>query len=144
MRVKRLYTDEERRKWRATIPWTDAEIAAAIREAGANEPPYVAGKREKLAAYFERSGHLSKWILVIALPYLVRKCFCCGKPALYRKGVWGMCRVHRDESPESFRAAAAARDARQLYVQRVLNDRDRVLRKKDAERIFHHYQKGKA
>jgi hypothetical protein len=89
--IVRSYAD-----WRSKIPWTDAEIVVALREVADDEQSeYLKEKRLKTAEYFDRTGRLSKFILGLALPLLVKQCEECGKVALYRVGVRGYCREHR-------------------------------------------------
>lgn len=113
VRYLRSYYD-----WRRKVPWTDAEIAAALREAATAEPnAYMAEKRRNAADFLERTGRLSSGLLGLALPFLVRVCdvvdasgHLCGKPALYRYGSHGRCRTHKALMPGECKRAFLERD----------------------------------
>lgn len=129
VRYLRSYQD-----WRDGIPWTDAEVAIALREAAAAEGnPYMAGKRLDAAAYLERTGKLSTGMLGLALPFLVKSCNVCGKTALYRYGHEGRCRAHRDVQPKFFQDKRRRQDAKGATVA----DAEARRRLQDAKDRFH-------
>ncbi len=81
--------------WRATVPWTNDQIAAALEADAAVAPnEYMRMKYQRLAEWV-RSGRLSSKALSQALPRLVKVCAVCQKVALYRMGNEGRCRAHK-------------------------------------------------
>jgi hypothetical protein len=95
--------------WRATIPWTDDQISAAL-DAEAEETErandtrgggsWLSDKLRRAAAHLRSTHRLSSWMLRYAVPRLVKSCGICGKTALYRYGSAGRCREHRKVVPE--------------------------------------------
>ena len=84
--------------WRATVPFTDDQIADAI-EAEANDVVSVnAFKARQYRFYADRcrAGFVSSRSLGMALGRLVKSCAICGRKALYRVGSNGRCSLHRD------------------------------------------------
>lgn len=83
-------------RWRASIPFSNAQIVAALREdaAGAYHE-FGRLKMTRAADHLERTGRLSSWMFRQALPRLIKRCAICGKVALYRYGLSGRCRTHR-------------------------------------------------
>lgn len=85
-------------EWRATVPFTNAEVAQAILD-GVAEAVYAddswrEAKRQQ-AAYLLAGGELHLADLHVALPRLVKRCQVCGRKALYRVGMYGRCSQHR-------------------------------------------------
>jgi hypothetical protein len=128
--------------WRDAVPFTDAEVCAALREAAAVEVnTFMAQKRLRAAEFLERTGKLSSGMLGLALPFLVRVCdivgpegALCGKPALYRYGSHGRCRAHKALIPEESRRAYLQRDQNAGAKNALYRDADR---EQDARRAFH-------
>jgi hypothetical protein len=93
--------DPERYKaWRATIPWTDEEIAAQIEKnadaivaANPNHNAYAITVLRQRAARV-RLGRVSSRDISEVIGSLASECF-CGKKSLYRWGFHGRCSDHR-------------------------------------------------
>lgn len=119
-------------EWRATIPFTNEEIAAAFRQIADEAPRAEESWREdrrQIAAYLEAGGLLTKAMLMPVLSRLVKTCAVCGRKAIYRYGTAGRCSKHRDvvpawEAEERRRFAARSRD---IAERRAMRD-DRDLR----------------
>lgn len=99
--LRKPLTPEGYAGWRATIRWTDEEIAAALEELATEIEPSAHRKHEaellrKHAVYLRQTGRLTMQILRGALPMLSKACNICGKKALYRTGDEGRCSKHRD------------------------------------------------
>lgn len=88
------------KRWRASIPYSDEEIAKAMEEAALAS---THGFQRNNALYYAKlirwRGVVSAKSLRVALPFLVKICAVCGAKALYRQGNYGRCREHR-EVPE--------------------------------------------
>lgn len=83
-------------EWRATIPFTNEQIVAAMREhAKIQMTPYWVERWNGFADHIEKTGRVGKAALGAALPFLVKYCAVCGKKALYRVGCEGRCSGHR-------------------------------------------------
>lgn len=95
-RPKRLFSPEEFARWRATIPFTDAQILEALEQhRDTHQVKYFRQCIDSTIRSFRKTGHLSKFILRVTVPLLVKWCGICGKVALYRQGTTGRCKVHR-------------------------------------------------
>lgn len=115
--------------WRATIPWTNEEIALALREAGANEPrDFLRQRHERAAVRLLETGRLCSAVLALALPVLVRVCRMCGKKALYRWGHEGRCSAHRDLRPQYIRERVTRLEDRQSDREQTSRTVDRLRR----------------
>lgn len=128
-----------REKWRAGIPWSNAEIADAIDQAADIVVPYNRERLREVAAYLRSSGRLSSRMLRVALPILVTTCGLCDRRALYRIGKVGRCRVHRDvgeafkdESNREIARASAIiyKDAREYDAQDIKRERFRLTKRR--------------
>lgn len=96
MRPRKM-SDGDYHRWRASVPFTNDQIADAIiesRRAVPNQTEWFLRRSEQLVAYV-RAGGLSGKILGMALPFLVKVCGVCGKKALYRRGPEGRCSAHK-------------------------------------------------
>jgi hypothetical protein len=104
--VVRELTDEVKAYWascRKDIPFTDQQIAEGFREASKTTPnPLrqqwligIATRMEEGRPYFPM-----KAFFTCVAPLLAKQCEVCGKTALYRWGINGRCRVHKDVKPE--------------------------------------------
>lgn len=122
-------------RWRATIPWTDGQIADAILETP-SPSEFMRHKVETAAAYV-RTGRLSGPLLAMALPFLVKACELCGKKALYRIGLVGRCRAHRDVPSAAKNARVATFEQRHFAIERAANDYDREQRKAESLKRLH-------
>tara|TARA_R110000824_G_C14784869_1_gene632451 strand:- start:35 stop:445 length:411 start_codon:yes stop_codon:yes gene_type:complete len=132
-------TDDAHRgylKWRKTIPWTDAEILAALRDEVQRSPnDWIRDARTVRADRFERSHRLSRFLLSQVIHVLVVRCEVCGKTAHYRVGVRGFCRAHRT-SPQRVNPArerrreqiATTHEDRRARLDTKLRARDRLRR----------------
>lgn len=85
-------------RWRATVPFTDEQIIAALLEHAARCPPGSGEARDHAfwADVVKRTGLTAK-AYRRALPILVKTCAICGKKALYRMGSEGRCSAHRSQ-----------------------------------------------
>lgn len=115
-------------QWRALVPWTNDEVAAALEVVMADLPDTTQGRflaqRLRWNVEWLRAGkHLTSKMLAMALPVLVKTCGVCGKTALYRIGNDGRCRAHKDVTP----AAIVAR-RRQVEAQRAEEEREQAHR----------------
>lgn len=82
--------------WRRSVPFTDTQIVAALRDLGNTVPSdFLKNRYYGLAAYLERTGRLSSIMLSLVVDRLITACACCGKKALYRAGNEGRCREHK-------------------------------------------------
>jgi hypothetical protein len=85
-------------EWRATIPFTNAEVAQAIldevAEAVCSQDEWKERQR-KVAAYLLAGGDLTPAELHLMLPRLIKRCNVCGRKALYRVKMEGRCSQHR-------------------------------------------------
>lgn len=126
--------------WRRTIPFTNAQVVAAIRaEAAAQPNAFMAARWAFKADYLERTGRLSSRTLASALGRLITVCACCGKKALYRQGVTGRCREHR-------LVPDAHVTARQERIEMFESEKRVALNEADRERrgfMGHHAARGK-
>lgn len=93
------FDPERYAKWRASIPWTDQEIAdqlikdaVAIESGPENKGTFPRLLRFRAARVLK--GHLSSWDVSRVADALVKVCW-CGKKALYRTGYEGRCSDHR-------------------------------------------------
>lgn len=87
------------RTWRATVPWSDAEIAAAFEAEADRCASNRGGKVVALRlgqALEARAGRLTRGLVEKAADLLVRVCDVCGAAAVYRSGFSGRCSAHRD------------------------------------------------
>lgn len=98
-------------QWRARFPWSDEEFGAAFDAEAAHHAarPFLVQRYQKLAALV-RAGHLMTFMLRIALPRLITRCGVCGGKALYRVGLVGLCREHKQVVPAEIAAYRARRD----------------------------------
>jgi hypothetical protein len=99
-------SEEAYRRFRATIPFSDEQIAAVLDELADEAPPtrrdgrpskWTAEMYRRLA-FQVRAGHMSGGIIRIVADRLVKTCP-CGRPALYRFGMAGRCSAHKAEKP---------------------------------------------
>lgn len=121
--------------WRAGVPFTDAEVIAALEQDAEHQPnDYMRQKRLRDANYLRRTGRLSSGILGLALPYLVRICSVCGKVALYRYGSHGRCKTHKWDAPADVRRAFKERDAMAGERGAMFDREDRI---RDAAKKHH-------
>lgn len=100
MSLKSAFNPERYKAWRATIPWTDEEIAAQIEKnadaivaANPNHNAYAITVLRQRAARV-RIGHVSSRDISEVIGSLASECF-CGKKSLYRWGFHGRCSDHR-------------------------------------------------
>lgn len=124
--------------WRARVPWTDEQIAAALDtlaaefEANAAGDPsvhdgtWLAARYRNYANFLRRTGKLVGQTLATALSVLVKTCGVCAldgieRVALYRTGYAGRCKQHR-MVPDAF-VAGRLREVARGYAQR---ERDRA------------------
>jgi len=121
-------------RWRKTIPWSDAEIIAALRDEAQRSPnDWVREARTARADRFERSHRLSNFLVAQVLHVLVVRCEVCGETAHYRIGSRGFCREHRT-SPQRLLPArerrreenARSHDDRLARLDKKLRARDRL------------------
>lgn len=106
-----------REKWRAGIPWSNAEVAEAIEQAAETVPAYNSARYRRLAEYLLGGGRVSSIMLRIALPVLVKTCGVCGKTALYRIGRLGRCRTHRDVPDRCVQEGRLARERGRTVIE---------------------------
>lgn len=164
-RMHALVRKNEQIKWRKTIPWTDAQIAAELR-AAADEilvlhpdcvPLLTLGNLEMArmclgvkvrkalgvvrrlrgtADYVEREGHISSKILGLVLPRLIQRCTLCGQTALYRYGTEGRCRAHRLDIPVRVQQFMNRRAAKNQWLDRLNLTIDRERKSADRTKAF--------
>ena len=128
--------DERVAAWRAQISFTDVQIAEAIREEAAiyddtHDGRFLRQRFEKLAAHLLKTGRLSKHMLRIALPRLVKYCALCGKTALYRYGTDGRCSKHRLERPAWMAGWNQIRENREDTYMSGVQDKERGKKLQD-------------
>ena len=120
--------------WRKTIPWTDAEIIAALRDEVQRSPnDWIKDARTARADRFEQSHRLSKFLLSQVIHVLVVRCEVCGEAAHYRVESRGFCRAHRT-SPQRVLPArervreeiATSHEDRRARLDTKLRARDRL------------------
>lgn len=116
-------------RWRATVPFTDEQIASAL-EMVASEwlaagEPFKAERYQRLAA-FTRTGKLLRVALSQALPYLILKCAMCDRKALYRHGSEGRCRLHRAVTTDYIAGRESRQRKRDQFFDRINVERDRA------------------
>lgn len=115
------------RRWRACIPWDNAQIEIALREEAAVQPTEFMRNRYLQRADGLARGYLRQATVNAVLGRLVKVCVVCGASALYRIGYTGRCRQHRMVGLAEARKNVTARgDA--LAVQRDKVDRELRLR----------------
>jgi hypothetical protein len=118
--------DQRYQRWRASVPWTDDQIACAIEEQASHLPLGPMRSTMILAAADVRDGErISIKIFSWAVPVLVTTCGICGKPAMYRMGTIGRCSAHRDVPTKGFLHRRRTFDARRGYVEHVRDEHDR-------------------
>lgn len=120
--------------WRANIPWTNAEIVAAL-DAEAERVPneFLREKRLAQARWLEQTGRLSSRALRAVLPALITQCVGpdCSRPALYRIGRLGYCRIHKISPTAAYPARAAQRERQDSAWERAAREGDRQRRQKE-------------
>lgn len=129
-------------EWRASIPFSNEQIAAALDRAAAESAthaPKTAAKYQALAARLRETGRPWAQLVRAALPYLVTKCAVCGKKALYRIEALGACSAHRDALRPLALRIRAAMDRNLGDYQAAMRDRERERR--SGER--HHDARGR-
>jgi|SRR5581483_5136499 len=128
-------SDDAYRRWRASVPWTNEQIAQAFEQLIANIPAqyadgYIVRGYQRCIDHARR-GHITSRMLSIVLPLLVTTCALCGKKALYRRGNEGRCTAHK-QVPERFSSARVARLERLRMAReqeiRVFDARDKARR----------------
>ena len=82
-------------QWRATVPWTNEEIALALEATAAVRAHEFTKQYWLTRAAAVRRDRVRNRDLAEALPFLIRRCAVCGKRALYRSGNSGFCREHK-------------------------------------------------
>lgn len=113
--------------WRATVPWTTAQIADGIRKASELcQRPYKRQTMQSWAEHIERTNRVSSHAVVTALPFLVLTCHFCARKALFRFGFFGACRAHRDHLVSANLARVAYIDARRSAFEKDLTEKDRA------------------
>lgn len=131
--------------WRASIPWSNDQIACAL-EARVAESP-LGDYRSLLitvAAQVRDGERFSKKVLNWALPLLVTTCGICGKSALYRMGTMGRCSLHRDAATAGVRYRQQVLDQQSGYVETLRTDQDRQAKAAARGRVFQHRRRQKA
>lgn len=100
MSLKGGFDPERYKAWRATIPWTDEEIATQIEKnadaivaANPTHNAYAITVLRQRAARV-RLGRVSSRDISEVIGSLASECF-CGKKSLYRWGFEGRCSDHR-------------------------------------------------
>lgn len=123
------------RAWRATIPFTDEQILLAIRQQRAALPSDdVRALWDRRVQHFLTTKRLSAWLFSTLLPYLVTTCGICGKKALYRSHLLGLCRTHR-----YIKSEAEVKRLRLLQVRHAHLSRERQVREAaEKKRNAHH------
>ena len=128
-------TDDSKRgyiRWRKTIPWTDAEILAALRDEVQRSPnDWIKDARTARADRFEQSHRLSRFLLSQVIHVLVACCEVCGKTAHYRVGSRGFCRAHRTSPQRVLPARERRREEIATLHEDRLARRDKKLRARD-------------
>lgn len=124
-------TLEERRlsftKWRATIPYTDKQIADAFTQQAddiRSIKPFLAIMYDK-SAQKALAGNLSGQMLWSVMPVLVKTCSVCGGKALYRRGSVGLCRKHKGIIPSSEAERNDSLDRKMMDIQAKRSDADK-------------------
>ena len=138
-------------EWRATVPYTDEQIATAlensISEPRACDKPAMRGMVQRLharramclasAEYLRKTGRLTAKMLYYAGAGLAKTCRICGKPAFYRYGADGRCEQHKTARPAWFVQQQARQTAHRDGFARFLQEKDQQLRVKDGLRALH-------
>ena len=132
-------SQESYERWRSSIPFSDAAIAAAL-EAEALDLE-VAGKtfwanrlRHRAARVLQ--GRVCSGDLRYSLGRLVTLCNVCGKTALYRYGNEGRCRKHKDDVPQVIVRQRMNYAAKHASFQADLQLRDQQQKAVDRLRLF--------
>jgi hypothetical protein len=126
-------------RWRQNIPYTNADIARALRLAaelrqGARRQFFSSEWLLERAAALEAGARLSKWDVKTAVGYMKLRCEVCGAVALYRFGVEGRCRAHRGVVPEWLAKWRAQKNAKNDAFAEVAHDKDRILKQRGTHR----------
>lgn len=85
-------------EWRASIPWTDEEICAALEQYLERLPVERGFEAFHVRRHLERlrrTGRLGAFTLRAVLPLLITTCAVCKRKAIYRHGCKGFCSYHR-------------------------------------------------
>ena len=97
--TRRLWTEADYRAYRERFPYSDEEILEALKvleeDADAEGNAYLANRYRRWQTF----DVFPPFVLRYVLPYLIKTCHVCGEKALYRRGLEGRCRTHRDVSP---------------------------------------------
>ena len=96
LRFSGRMSDEGFQAWRASIPFTNEQIASALEAEAAAAPNNFLAQRYQFNANRVRNGYLNSVIVRLVLGRLVTTCEICGKKALYMRGINGRCSAHRD------------------------------------------------
>ena len=128
------YNEESYRRWRARIPYSDAQIIAAIEKWRADNShgdkktdAYITMRANSMRGAIER-GYLSRSIFVAVLPYLVTHCAICDRSAHYRYGDEGRCREHRSVKPGWYGQWSARKDQKNAAASAQQNEFDQGMR----------------
>lgn len=134
-------SSEQVAKWRASLPWSDEEIAAALRrladEFESNGEQFMAIAYRNKAEWLLRTHMLYSTILRMAIPELIKTCnvvegdAVCGKTALYRTGTNGRCRKHRMVTCQEADARRRRIEERSSHEERegkIIDRQDRARR----------------
>jgi len=119
------------RAWRQSVPWSNAEVVAALRQ-DADEVPseWLAEKYRRRANKLEQGARLSSLDVRRVADRLITTCEFCGKKAFYRTKLSGRCREHRNMPSEARAYHEQRSDDRaeaQREAERKLVKRDRVV-----------------
>lgn len=97
--TRRLWTEVDYRAYRNRFPYSNEEILEALKvlaeEADAENNAFLANRYRRWQTF----EIFPPFVLRYVLPYLIKTCHVCGEKALYRRGLEGRCRTHRDVSP---------------------------------------------
>lgn len=138
---RKVYYDHQRylarpeaaEAWRARIPFTNAQVIAALQAIAAetHERSRAHWRAIKGAEWIAASGRLSQKLLNMAVPRLVTTCGVCRQPATRRYGYFGRCDRHAHLVPREVDASLERLTRRSADIAATKRQRDyRDLNKK--------------
>lgn len=131
------WSDARYAEWRKMIPYSDDDVAEALKmmaEGAEAEGNHFL--RDRYLSWLERGERhktFPPFVLKAVLPYLIKTCDICGAQALYRQGVEGRCRTHKDITTAGVRARRERFEDRS----RVIEEVERKRKITDHLRAFH-------
>lgn len=128
---------ERFQRWREIVPWTNEEIAVVLDSFAAQcdlDGNEFLAARNRYQAAWVRSGNLSSNLLGKVLSHLIKTCAVCGKTALFRKGNYGFCRIHKHVTPIAVDIRREREEARSADKAKQQRSFDAVCKKRSSLR----------